>query len=393
MSDSPEDKNNNFFYQNIPAFEGFSGVTLLSNYHSTPDSWHIVIADVVNSTRAIEQGRYKDVNMIGAASITAVLNVTSQFDIPYVFGGDGATLLVPPSAVQAVETALAQLQNLADRQLRLKLRVGHTSIHNIRSLGHDILVSKLALSPNNHLAMFTGGGIAAMDRLLKENSPDITILHGDEGQIPPDLSGLSCRWEPLEAVRGTMLSILINPLGASTAHRTQIVGQVLEDLAAFLSEDLEQRRPTSETNMRLRWPLRNLWLEAIMTRGSRSSLRRYLGVYVNSLIQKFLDIFNLKLGDFNAPVYRNELRANTDFRRYDDTLRLILDCSRDEAARIEDLLESYRSEGRISYGLHISSRALMTCLVFSLSDHRHIHFIDGADGGFALAAKKIKDTK
>lgn len=105
-----------------------------------------------------------------------------------------------------------------------------------------------------------------------------------------------------------MLSILINPLGASTAHRTQIVGQVLEDLAAFLSEDLEQRRPTSETNMRLRWPLRNLWLEAIMTRGSRSSLRRYLGVYVNSLIQKFLDIFNLKLGDFNAPVYRNELR-------------------------------------------------------------------------------------
>lgn len=180
MSDSPEDKNNNFFYQNIPAFEGFSGVTLLSNYHSTPDSWHIVIADVVNSTRAIEQGRYKDVNMIGAASITAVLNVTSQFDIPYVFGGDGATLLVPPSAVQAVETALAQLQNLADRQLRLKLRVGHTSIHNIRSLGHDILVSKLALSPNNHLAMFTGGGIAAMDRLLKENSPDITILHGDE---------------------------------------------------------------------------------------------------------------------------------------------------------------------------------------------------------------------
>jgi len=32
----------------------------------------------------------------------------------------------------------------------------------------------------------------------------------------------------------------------------------------------------------------------------------------------------------------------------------------------------------------------MTCLVFSLEQSRHVHFIDGADGGYALAAVQLK---
>jgi hypothetical protein len=33
---------------------------------------------------------------------------------------------------------------------------------------------------------------------------------------------------------------------------------------------------------------------------------------------------------------------------------------------------------------------MMTCLVFSLDESRHVHFIDGADGGYALAALQLK---
>ena len=45
--------------------------------------------------------------------------------------------------------------------------------------------------------------------------------------------------------------------------------------------------------------------------------------------------------------------------------------------------------GQITYGIHESSQALMTCLVFSLAGN-HVHLIDGADGGYALAAKQMK---
>jgi hypothetical protein len=42
------------------------------------------------------------------------------------------------------------------------------------------------------------------------------------------------------------------------------------------------------------------------------------------------------------------------------------------------------------YGLHVTDRAHMTCLVFNYSG-RHLHFIDGADGGLFLAAKQFKE--
>ena len=35
----------------------------------------------------------------------------------------------------------------------------------------------------------------------------------------------------------------------------------------------------------------------------------------------------------------------------------------------------------------------MTCFVDGLSDGKHIHFIDGGDGGYAMAAMKLKAQK
>jgi hypothetical protein len=32
----------------------------------------------------------------------------------------------------------------------------------------------------------------------------------------------------------------------------------------------------------------------------------------------------------------------------------------------------------------------MTCYVQNLSDTAHIHFVDGGDGGYAMAAKQLK---
>lgn len=34
--------------------------------------------------------------------------------------------------------------------------------------------------------------------------------------------------------------------------------------------------------------------------------------------------------------------------------------------------------------------SLMTCYVDDINDGGHIHFIDGADGGYAMAAKQLK---
>jgi hypothetical protein len=41
------------------------------------------------------------------------------------------------------------------------------------------------------------------------------------------------------------------------------------------------------------------------------------------------------------------------------------------------------------FGVHAAEAALMTCIITDLQAN-HVHFVDGANGGYALAAKQMK---
>jgi hypothetical protein len=51
--------------------------------------------------------------MVGAASITAVLNICGDIEVPFVFGGDGGTVVVPGSLRDAACDALIGLQAIS----------------------------------------------------------------------------------------------------------------------------------------------------------------------------------------------------------------------------------------------------------------------------------------
>jgi hypothetical protein len=50
----------------------------------------------------------------------------------------------------------------------------------------------------------------------------------------------------------------------------------------------------------------------------------------------------------------------------------------------------FETRGEIIFGVHAAKEALMTCVVFD-RDVNHVHFIDGGDGGYAKAAKRMKE--
>lgn len=83
------------FYKNLKASSKFQNIFEGTTVSKVPDDWFVLITDIVGSTKAIEEGRYKDVNTAGGLTAIAVANVYGHMDFPFVFGGDGVTFLLP----------------------------------------------------------------------------------------------------------------------------------------------------------------------------------------------------------------------------------------------------------------------------------------------------------
>jgi hypothetical protein len=248
-----------------------------------------------------------------------------------------------------------------------------------------VLVAKYQLTPGNNLATFAGGGLELADRLIKTDPA--FALEEQYDPEPPDLRGLSCRWEPYRSLRGHMLTLLVRPL---EAYALALQREILRELAAIADEPSGSAGPIRAENMRFVWPPRGLRAEAIAVRGGLPYPLYWLGIWAQSLLQALAERFDLRLGAYDAPAYRVQLQRNSDHRKFTDTLHMVLDCTAAESAAIEAYLAQLHARGRIAYGTHRADRAMMTCLVFSLQEGRHVHFIDGADGGYALAALQLK---
>jgi hypothetical protein len=115
-----------------------------------------------------------------------------------------------------------------------------------------------------------------------------------------------------------------------------------------------------------------------------------LKVYARTFLFFIIMRFNLRVGRFVPGKYLSEVAANSDFRKFDDALRMIVDCSPGMAQKIEDTLAAAEKDGHVRYGCHRENAAIMTCFTPSPTQASHVHFIDGAQGGYALAAAALK---
>jgi len=130
------------FYRNLEPFSRFEETADDRHYRAVPDDWVVILTDVKGSTQAIEEGRYKDVNTVGAAGIVAVYNALDSLDFPFVFGGDGATLLLDREEVPQVAVELRALSRLAWENFNLELRVGVVPVRKLRREGKTIEVAR-----------------------------------------------------------------------------------------------------------------------------------------------------------------------------------------------------------------------------------------------------------
>src|ERR1700730_6989733 len=130
------------FYSGIPVFRGFASLMDPALYSPLPDDWTIGIADVVESTKAIAEQRYKAVNMAGASVIAAITNTLEGREFPFVFGGDGASFAIPPQDLARARDALAATATWVKEDLDLVMRVALVPLSRVRAQGLDVRVAR-----------------------------------------------------------------------------------------------------------------------------------------------------------------------------------------------------------------------------------------------------------
>jgi hypothetical protein len=372
------------FYDGISIFYGFDRVMDPALYMPLPDDWIIGVADIVESTKAIAEQRYKAVNMAGAAVIAAVTNALDGREFPFVFGGDGASFAVSPDDLDRARGALAATATWVKHDLDLAMRVALVPIKDIRAQGLDVRVARFGPSKNVSYAMFSGGGLGWAEAAMKRG--EFAVTPAPVGTYP-DLSGLSCRFEEIPSAHGLILSVLVT---AAAGADPSAFRRVIEDIIALVERSPNAGRPVPAGGPALRWPPAGLGYEIRAGRGAKSLSRFRIWVTTRTLFVFVLMRFGISVGGFVPKTYVQQLVENSDFRKYDDSLRMILDCTPDLERALEQHLVTAAAEGTVRYGLHRQDAAMMTCFTPSAIRSDHVHFIDGARGGYASAATALK---
>lgn len=365
------------FVDSLNVIEEFSNALPLGQYSKLPDDWLVATTDVVQSRKAISEGRYKAVNMAGVAMISAVMNALGEQNIPYIFGGDGSSLAFPPDDEATVRDALSRTVRWVSQSLDLELRAAIVPVSELQSEGHEVLTVCVRVSPTMTSFAFAGGGMAVAEEWMKEGRFGVAQSAEDE---LPDLAGLSCRWTQVRQAGHEILSLIVEP----TKNLSQIEPKALQDIFELLGSVKDLKSPMPSKGPGFSWPPAGLDLEAKATGMGKPAL------YLLTLLAWFLDRTGIPLGKFDPKRYREVTSMNTDYRKIQDGIRMTLALSEDTIEELEERLEAARARGQLRYGICRQDSAVLTCFVPSIMEDDHFHFLDGAGGGYAEAASCMR---
>lgn len=372
------------FYEALPRVASFPHLTEPSGYTSLPDDWMVGVADIVGSTKHIQAGRYKLVNMVGAAVISSQINARKGRAFPFVFGGDGAAFACEPQFAAESARILGVMKRWSKEEFGLTLRAAQVPLSEIRAAGHDVAVARYQASRGVDYAMFNGGGLSWSEAQMKLGG--YSVPSAEPGALP-DLNGLSCRWSNATSQNGSIVSVVVQPTPtAAPSAFSDIAGQIV----AVVERLNRGGHPLPVAGPGVRWPPPGLSIEAHVSRGKASLTLRKGKLLLENLLAWVFFKTGMKVGEFDPMHYAAAVSSNADFRKFDDGLKMTVDCDPDTLGQLRSILQEAKQDGILKFGLFEQEQAMITCFVPSITQDNHIHLVDGASGGYTKAAAQMK---
>lgn len=379
-----------YFYRNIPVTEK-SFEELISdknNFHEVPADWHIVVTDIRNSTGAYDKGKYFEMNIASASCIIIAMNIAKKerLEIPFIYGGDGAAIVVPPDLLEETLEELATLRKNVAKNFDISLRVGDVGVQEIIDAGFHLVVAKYQVAKKYTQAVFLGPGLYEAEKIIKGDARHETRKPGLSTKL--NLRGLQCRWDTIEPPKKkheivTLIADAIDPHEHGNIYK-KIIRRIDEIYGSF-----EERHPISHSHIRHAGDFHTLRL------ASYAKFGKFKPVYVLShmVISRIAKVL-LKM---EAPFifhddYAEDLVTATDTLKIDGSLKTIIAGNKRQREELVNYLENLEKKGEIFFGYHISDSTTMTCYIHK-KDDEYINFLDGAGGGYVQAARMMKPKK
>ncbi len=373
-------KNN--YYQGLKPYTDLAELIKNGQTVSIPQDQYVVLTDIIKSTEAIKQGKYKEVNAINAAIISAVLDINEENYklIPFSFGGDGAMMVISEDLRQATIEHLAQAKLLA-RDLGLQIRCSIIPIKDLYDAGFDLSLGKLEVSDKFVQAIFLGQGSEVVESWAKSSDKYEVLTKDIMKGVTLKASGFTCRWEPIKSSRGKSLSIIIKSRIGDSQY-----SQILETIKEIFGSN-EDLNPLSIEDMKLSLKPQTLGLDAKLNVSSKiGRIQKLIRIYAENLLGITMATPKIKE---NVETKKNNNFLHSDFIKLDGSLKMTISADDKQIQKFEKYLQNEYVKQNIYYGLFVNTASLITCLVFP-NNQFEVHFVDGSDGGYAMASQEMK---
>lgn len=379
---------NHNFYRSLPYIEDIQDISNFRLFKEVPPDWYVLVSDIRDSTNAVEEGAFKEVNFIATCAITSVINIEKRLELPFVFGGDGGTILIPKRIAEKAQDVLRDVRQFSLTHFGLDIRIACIPVIDIHRERFQIKVAKLKVADHYFQSVFIGGGLDHADYLAK-NSDKYLIP-----DIPPkyraDFSGLRCVWQNLPSRSEEVVNILIKATSYEKDH-SKIYEKVLNEIQAVYGPR-EERFPVKVKAIRYGMSMRKVHLETLLEtyRTKKRFHRVFIRKFIENIIEFVRGVLDFRFHDTNLNAFRQTFIKSFDSEKFDDMLRMVISGTKEQRFRLVGFLEDLAQKHEIAYGVHTNESIYMTCVILERKN-KQVHFVDGSNGGYTIAAKELKN--
>lgn len=376
------------FYNNIKSTSGLFTDFFVDtrNFHRIPEDWLLVVADIIDSGKHYK--KYKQMTIVTSSVITVCLNVAKKHKIklPYIYGGDGAFIAIPPVLLSEISSELAVLYNNSIK-FGIDTRIGIIGIRELFEK-HDAVISvgKFMVHGEYEQAVFYGAGVAVAERLIKSSMQ--WALPQTKSTKGLNLSGLQCRFEPLPNLQPNrkVMCLIIEPNDKRSFRK--VLGNAMHDIDEVYGT-FNYRHPIGTGRYMRPVGAKTLMYASLLKYGNIKPIY-VITSFIKAVIHLISLRLNLGLTFFRHDDYTKELILATDTLKIDTSLKTILSGTKRQHKRLLRKLKRREEDNELKFGEFITDRAVVNCYIHQ-KGKEYINLIDGDQGGYARAARILKN--